>query len=81
VKTAVSVPDDVFRRAEKLAKTRKISRSQLYTAALVNLLELHNSEAEGITSAYDSAFGDARDESFAGDAGRRALLEVEWNDE
>ena len=37
MKTAISIPDDVFRRAERLAKRRKVSRSQLYTVALVQL--------------------------------------------
>lgn len=34
MKTAVSVPDDVFERAERLARRRKQSRSQLYSQAL-----------------------------------------------
>ncbi|MBA2380970.1 MAG: ribbon-helix-helix protein, CopG family [Chloroflexi bacterium] len=34
MKTAVSVPDDVFELAERLAKRERRSRSDVYTAAL-----------------------------------------------
>jgi metal-responsive CopG/Arc/MetJ family transcriptional regulator len=38
VKTAVSIPDKVFRKAEALAKSLEISRSELYTNALANFV-------------------------------------------
>lgn len=38
MKTAVSIPDDVFEGAEKLATKLKTSRSQLYSRALKELL-------------------------------------------
>jgi hypothetical protein len=34
VKTAVSVPDDVFAQADRLASVQGVSRSELYTRAL-----------------------------------------------
>lgn len=34
MKTAVSIPDDVFEKAEVLARRCRISRSALYTTAL-----------------------------------------------
>ncbi|MBW2720031.1 MAG: ribbon-helix-helix protein, CopG family [Deltaproteobacteria bacterium] len=34
MKTAVSVPNEVFERAERLAKRLKVSRSELYSRAL-----------------------------------------------
>jgi len=39
MKTAVSIPDPVFEAAEGLARRLGISRSQLYTRALSELLE------------------------------------------
>lgn len=39
VKTAVSIPDPVFAAAEELADRLGVSRSQLYTRALSDLLE------------------------------------------
>jgi len=34
VKTAISIPDAVFEEAERLAKRRGLSRSELYTKAI-----------------------------------------------
>ncbi len=39
VKVAVSIPDALFRRAERLARRRKMSRSQLYAVALERLVD------------------------------------------
>lgn len=79
MKTAVSVPDDVFKHAEKLARHRKVSRSQLYTDALRRLIESAGSASEHVTAAYNSAFAEESD-AFVQDAGRKALLDVEWNE-
>jgi len=38
MKTAVSVQEKLFRRAEKFAKKKKLSRSQLYSNALEEYL-------------------------------------------
>ena len=42
MKTAVSIPDKVFRKAEALAKSMEISRSELYTNALANFVAEHD---------------------------------------
>ncbi len=34
MKTAVSIPDELFKEAEKIAKQRGVSRSELYAEAL-----------------------------------------------
>ena len=39
MKTAVSLPVDLFRDADKLAKKLKVSRSELYRRALKKMLE------------------------------------------
>ena len=79
MKTAISIPDDVFRRAERFAKRRKLSRSELYTAALVRMLEAE--PKEDVTSAYDSAFDDDRRAPLIDTAARRLLTEIEWTEE
>lgn len=79
MKTAISIPDDVFRRAERLAKQRKVSRSQLYTAALVQLLQAEPKDA--LTRAYDAAFSDDRSDRFVNDAARAVLADIEWSEE
>jgi predicted transcriptional regulator len=79
VKTAISIPDDVFRRAERLAKKRNVSRSQLYTTALVHLLE--GEPMDEVTRAYDSAFAEDNVDPFTRDAARLVLAGIEWSDE
>jgi predicted transcriptional regulator len=80
MKTAISIPDHVFRRAERLAKQRNVSRSELYTTALVQMLDAE--PKDDLTKAYDGAFADESDtDGFARDATRRTLLAVEWSDE
>jgi hypothetical protein len=80
VKTAISIPDDVFRRAERFAKRRKLSRSELYTEALVQMLEAE--PKEDVTRAYDSAFDDDRGDdpgdAFVDTAAARLLMGIEW---
>jgi metal-responsive CopG/Arc/MetJ family transcriptional regulator len=39
MKTAVSISDDLFGKAEKFAKKARISRSRLYSAAIEEYLE------------------------------------------
>ena len=75
MKTSISIPDDVFRRAERLAKRRKLSRSELYTAALVRMLEAEPNE--DVTRAYDSAFDDDQRDILIDTAARRLLTDME----
>ena len=57
VKTAISLPDPLFRRAEEAARKLGIARSQLYALALVKYLDAHS--AEQVTSALDQVYADA----------------------
>jgi metal-responsive CopG/Arc/MetJ family transcriptional regulator len=41
MKTAISVPDPVFKEAEKLKKKLKMSRSQLYSQAVKSYVKAH----------------------------------------
>ena len=41
MKTAISIPDPVFSRAERYARRRKMSRSALFTVAVSEYLEQH----------------------------------------
>lgn len=47
MKTAVSLPDELFVRVDKLAKRLGIARSHLYALALTDYLERH--AGDGIT--------------------------------
>jgi metal-responsive CopG/Arc/MetJ family transcriptional regulator len=54
MKTAVSLPDSLFRDAEETAKSLGIPRSQLFAKALAEFIENHN--RIGITQALDAVY-------------------------
>ena len=79
MKTAVSIPDDVFLQAERTAKRLKKSRSQLYAEALAEYLAKR--EPATVTSDIDAALSrmpEAEDDAFVRAAARKALGESEW---
>jgi hypothetical protein len=61
MKTAVSIPDRIFRAAEQLAARWGISRSELYAKALDALVEEHNEEV--ITSRLNDIYGPEGEDS------------------
>ena len=78
MKTAVSLPDDVFEGAERLARRTKQSRSQLYRDALKEYLARH--APEEVTDAMNrvcAELGQPAD-PFVSSATRRALERTEW---
>jgi metal-responsive CopG/Arc/MetJ family transcriptional regulator len=78
MKTAVSIPDDVFAEAERLVQRLKISRSELYAAALREYLARRDQDA--ITAALDRVYADVDDQpdSAVVEAGIRTLQRAEW---
>ena len=44
MKTAISIPDDVFIQAEKVAQQLGISRSELYSQAIANFIKSYRSQ-------------------------------------
>ena len=78
MKTAVSIPDEIFKGAEQLARRTKKSRSQLFSDALKEYVQRH--AAEEVTEAMDRVLaevGEATDE-FVSSAARRTLQRTEW---
>ena len=78
MKTAVSVPDDIFERAERLARRARKSRSEVYSAALREYVARH--APDEVTEALDRVVanvGDA-DDRFVAEAARRILESTEW---
>ena len=78
MKTAVSVPNEVFERGERLAKRLKMSRSELYSRALREYLARH--APDEVTAALDTVCEDldAVAEEFTREAGRRVLESSDW---
>ena len=70
MKTAISIPDDLFADAEQLARELKKSRSRLYGDAVREYVARHSTES--ITDSLDRVCEqvDCRSE-FAGAAARR----------
>jgi len=78
MKTAVSVPDDVFERAERLARRERRTRSDVYSAALREYVARHSPDE--IADALDRVIvevGEGTD-SFVAAASRRTLESTEW---
>jgi metal-responsive CopG/Arc/MetJ family transcriptional regulator len=44
MKTAISIPDPVFARAEQFARRRKMTRSAVFTAAVAEYLQHHRED-------------------------------------
>ena len=80
MKTAISIPDEIFREAEQAAKRLGMTRSEFFTRAVRDFLGIRRERA--ITLSYDEAFSDRSDDlgQFRVEAARRALLDVEWNE-
>lgn len=55
MKTAISIPDEVFKAAERTAKRLGVSRSELYSTAVRDYVELH--QARNITAELDEIYG------------------------
>ena len=56
MKTAVSIPNELFESAEGFARRLGMSRSELYAGALRDYLREH--EGEGITERLDEVYGE-----------------------
>jgi metal-responsive CopG/Arc/MetJ family transcriptional regulator len=78
MKTAVSIPDDVFEEAEALAGELKTSRSELYSRALREFAARHGPDR--VTEALDEVFAGAGagPDPFARRAAARVLKRIEW---
>ena len=78
MKTAISIPDEVYQGAERLARRTKKSRSRLYGEALREYLARH--APDEVTEAMNracAAVGDTKD-PFISSAAHRILERSEW---
>ncbi len=78
MKTALSIPEDVFEQGERLARRLHTSRSQLYARALADFVVQH--EDDKITSSMNEVLREvgADADEFTRRAARQALRRVEW---
>lgn len=78
MKTAVSIPDDLFREADELARRLGKSRSEVYRDALSDYLGRRGPGA--VTRSLDALADEleAEDSGFAREAARRTFERNEW---
>lgn len=78
MKTAISIADDVYADAERLARRTKKSRNQVYTEAVAEYVARHDPEA--VTDAMNRVCDalDTRSDPAVSAAARRLLRRSEW---
>ncbi len=80
MKTAVSVPDDVFEKTEQFARSRGRSRSEVYSAALREYVARHAPDevTESLDRVVTELGSDADRDPFVAAATSRMLDASEW---
>jgi metal-responsive CopG/Arc/MetJ family transcriptional regulator len=78
MKTAISIPDQIYRDAERLSRRLKKSRSQVYTEAVTEYDARHDPDA--VTEAMNRVCEgmDTYSDPAVSAAARRTLEDVEW---
>ena len=78
MKTAVSIPDEIFHAAEALARRGHKSRSRIFSEALMEYVARHSPDS--VTEAVDRLCEQATgaDYAFAAVAASRVLKCSEW---
>jgi antitoxin MazE6 len=77
MKTAISIPDDLFRKADALASRMGKSRSEMYRDALADYVSRRDPGA--VTRALDEVADElAEERAFTTAAARRTLAHSEW---
>ena len=78
MKTAVSIPDDLFRKADELAGRLGKSRSEVYRDALADYVSRRDPGA--VTRALDEIADElsSDERAFSASAAHRTLSQSEW---
>jgi metal-responsive CopG/Arc/MetJ family transcriptional regulator len=77
MKTAVSIPDDLYKPAEEVAQRLKIARSTLYAEALTEYLQGH--QMDGVTTRLNSVYAGEQSVDWAVlKLQRQVLHDTEW---
>lgn len=81
MKTAISLPDELFESVEKLVRSSKKHRSEVYAQALREYVARHSEDE--ITESYNAVMaaignGPNDDDDFRRSVVRRGLKRIEW---
>ncbi|MBU0934216.1 MAG: ChpI protein [Spirochaetes bacterium] len=79
MKTAISLPDTLYKDAEKIAVSMGIPRSQLFAKALEEFIKHHKKEAitERLNALYDNSY---MNDGEIDNAGLEAIRKLTQND-
>ncbi|AOP36398.1 ChpI protein [Leptospira tipperaryensis] len=82
MKTAISIPDELFKTAEKTAKKLGIPRSQLFAKALEEFIQSHSKESvtEKLNKIYSSKSKETKNNitDLAVESLRKSLKNDSW---
>ena len=78
MKTAISIPDSIYRRAERAARRLRISRSRLYSTAIEEYLQRHTDEE--IVQRLNAVYGPLQEtiDPVLAEAQSRSLPQERW---
>lgn len=81
MKTAISLPDELFEAVEKLVRSSKKHRSEVYAQALKEYVARHSEDE--ITASYNATIADLaedakEDDEFRRFMVRRGMKRIEW---
>jgi predicted transcriptional regulator len=78
MKTAVSIPDEIFEAAEHLARNLGMSRSKLYSTAVADFVEDHH--VSDTTAALDRVYSGCPStlDKVVQDLQASSILESDW---
>jgi predicted transcriptional regulator len=78
MKTAVSIPDDVFEKVDRFARHAKRSRSEVFSAAVQEYIARH--APDEVTDAINRVVDEIgpQEDAFVTTAARRVLAKTEW---
>jgi metal-responsive CopG/Arc/MetJ family transcriptional regulator len=78
MKTAISLPDDVFKEAERFAHQSRKTRSQLYAEAIAEYLARHAPDdiTDRMNQVWDRVSADENE--FITEAARQTLSKESW---
>ncbi len=80
MKTAVSVPDELFAKVDRLARRSRRSRSEVYSAALREYVARHAPDevSEALDAVVEQVGSSIIEDRFVDAAARRLLETTEW---
>ena len=80
MKTAISVPDDIFERADRLARSTGRSRSDVYSTALREYVGRHAPDevTDALNRVVDAMGAEGQPDAFIGESAKRTLEASEW---